>query len=56
MRPLAALCHWSLAALSRRAGNRVTEEEHATAAHALFRQMDMMGWVRWLEAELGEAE
>jgi class 3 adenylate cyclase/tetratricopeptide (TPR) repeat protein len=55
MRPLAALCHWSLAALSRRAGNRLTEDQHATAAHALFRQMDMMGWVRWLEAELGEA-
>jgi class 3 adenylate cyclase/tetratricopeptide (TPR) repeat protein len=55
MRPLGAHCHWRLARLSRRAGNRSTEEQHAASAHALFRQMDMMGWAQRMDAEFGAA-
>jgi tetratricopeptide (TPR) repeat protein len=54
MRPLAAHCHWGLARLFRRAHDPMVERQHAAAARAQFRDMEMVGWLQWMEAEFEE--
>lgn len=51
MRPLAAHCHLGLAALQRRSGRPREAADHATAAAALFRELDMSPWQGSVEAE-----
>jgi class 3 adenylate cyclase/tetratricopeptide (TPR) repeat protein len=54
MRPLAAHCHWGLARLFRRAHDPMVERQHAAAARAQFRDMEMVGWLQRMEAEFEE--
>jgi class 3 adenylate cyclase/tetratricopeptide (TPR) repeat protein len=57
MRPLEALCHSGLARLMRGTAMRTQLRQHAAAATALFREMNMTTSVSQLEAELeGTAE
>ena len=53
MRPLVAHCHFGLAKLCQRTGNRdETREEHVATATTLYRDMGMMYWLEQAEAEL----
>lgn len=54
MRPLEALCHRGLARLMRGTAKRTQLRQHAAAATALFREMNMTTSVGQLEAELEE--
>jgi tetratricopeptide (TPR) repeat protein len=51
MRPFLAHCHWGLARVLRRAGERATVESHLDTARALFRSMDMQYWADRLAAD-----
>jgi len=53
MRPLVAHCHFGLAKLCQRTGNRdEAQEEHVATARTLYRDMGMMYWLEQAEAEL----
>jgi len=51
MRPLTAKFHWGLARLSLRLKNANARKHHAAIARALFREMDMVGWLYRMESE-----
>jgi tetratricopeptide (TPR) repeat protein len=51
MRPFQAHCHWGLARVLRRAGQRATAESHLRTARELFSNMEMLYWEERLAGE-----
>ena len=49
--PTIAHSHWGLARLSGRLDNKTAVEQHIKTARALFREMDMIGWLYKMESE-----
>jgi tetratricopeptide (TPR) repeat protein len=54
MRPLVAHCHLGLGKLYRRTGKPEQAREHLTTATAMYREMDMLFWLKQAEAEMSE--
>ena len=52
MRPLAAHCHFGLATLCTRTGQREKASAHLASATALYREMDMRFWLEKAQAEV----
>jgi predicted ATPase/class 3 adenylate cyclase len=52
MRPLIAHCHFGLAKLHHRGGNRDRAQEYLTIATAMYREMDMTYWLGHAEVEM----
>jgi tetratricopeptide (TPR) repeat protein len=56
MRPLIAHGHWGLARVSRCQHNQTAVDQHVTVARALFREMDMVGWLYQMEGEFDDTQ
>jgi tetratricopeptide (TPR) repeat protein len=54
IRPLVAHCHLGLGKLYRRAGKREHARAHLTTATTMYREMDMLFWLKHAEAEMTE--
>ena len=52
MRPLVAHCHFGLAKLHHRRGDREWAQEDLAIATAMYREMDMTYWLEQAEEEL----
>jgi class 3 adenylate cyclase/tetratricopeptide (TPR) repeat protein len=52
MRPLVAHCHLGLGRLYRGTGEPEQAQEHLTTALTMYREMDMVFWLKQVEAEL----
>ena len=53
MRPLVAHCHFGLAKLLARSGEREPASEHLAEATRLYREMDMRFWLEQAQAAGG---
>jgi hypothetical protein len=56
MRPLTAHCHLGIGRLRRRAGDRLTAQDHLTRAVTMYREMEMRLWLDQAAAELARAK
>jgi tetratricopeptide (TPR) repeat protein len=56
MRPLVAHCHFGLAKLYRRTGQREQTREHLTTATTMYREMGMTYWVEKVAVEMPEVD
>ena len=52
MRPLVAHCHLGLGKLYGRTGEWLEARQNLTAAAAMYREMDMLSWLKKAEAEV----